>query len=105
MLATREFGLKGNGWGVDILEERFDDGAPITRTVKGADGNNTWELIPDGNGGFLTEKHHVIKVRLWYLVNGVRGEEYAYGCTPTFTAANTARSATAKPLKIPHRCN
>ncbi len=82
MVATREFGLKGSGWGVDILEERFDDGAPITRTVKGADGNNTWELIPDGNGGFLTEKHHVIKIRLWYLVNGVRGEEYAYGCTP-----------------------
>jgi hypothetical protein len=24
----------------------------------------------------------VIKIRLWYLVNGVRGEEYAYGCTP-----------------------
>lgn len=82
MVATREFGLKGSGWGVDILEERFDDGAPITRTVKGADGNNTWELLPDGNGGFLTEKHHVIKIRLWYLVNGVRGEEYAYGCTP-----------------------
>ncbi|HIH9820285.1 TPA: hypothetical protein ACYVE0_003526 [Klebsiella pneumoniae] len=82
MVATREFGLKGSGWGVDILEERFDDGAPITRTVKGADGNNTWELIPDGNGGFLTEKHHVIKIRLWYLINGVRGEEYAYGCTP-----------------------
>ncbi|TJZ66177.1 hypothetical protein [Raoultella planticola] len=82
MLATREFGLKGSGWGVDILEERFDDGAPITRTVKGTDGNNTWELISDGNGGFLTEKHHVIKIRLWYRVNGVRGEEYAYGCTP-----------------------
>ena len=82
MLATREFGLKGSGWGVDILEERFDDGAPITRTVKGSDGNNTWELISDGNGGFLTEKHHVMKIRLWYLVNDVRGEEYAYGCTP-----------------------
>ncbi|HDS9455177.1 TPA: hypothetical protein QH822_005244, partial [Klebsiella quasipneumoniae subsp. similipneumoniae] len=82
MLATREIGLKGSGWGVDILEERFDDGAPITRTVKGTDGNNTWELISDGNGGFLTEKHHVMKIRLWYLVNGVRGEEYAYGCTP-----------------------
>lgn len=82
MVATREFGLKGSGWGVDILEERFDDGAPITRTVKGADGNNTWELIPDGNGGFLTEKNHVIKIRLWYLINVVRGEEYAYGCTP-----------------------
>lgn len=46
MIATREFGPKGIGWGVDILEERFDNGAPITRTVKGTDGNNTWELIP-----------------------------------------------------------
>ncbi|MCP5787189.1 hypothetical protein NL329_30185, partial [Klebsiella pneumoniae] len=31
MLATREFGPKGIGWGVDIVEERFDIGAPITR--------------------------------------------------------------------------
>ncbi|EMH0750930.1 hypothetical protein ACK986_26055 [Klebsiella pneumoniae] len=82
MMATREFGPKGQGWGVDILEERFDTGAPITRTIKGADGNNTWELIPDGMGGILMEKHHVIKIRLWYLKNDVRGEEYAYGCTP-----------------------
>ncbi|HEL3986121.1 TPA: hypothetical protein UM219_003101 [Klebsiella pneumoniae] len=82
MLATREFGPKGQGWGIDILEERFDTGAPITRTIKGADGNNTWELIPDGMGGLLMEKHHVIKIRLWYLKNDVRGEEYAYGCTP-----------------------
>lgn len=82
MIATREFGLKGIGWGVDILEERFDDGAPITRTVKGADGNNTWELIPDGIGGILTEKHHVIKIRLWYVRNGARGEEISFGCTP-----------------------
>ena len=82
MIATREFGPKGIGWGVAILEERFDDGAPITRTVKGSDGNNTWELIPDGIGGILTEKNHVIKIRLWYVRNGKRGEEIAYGCTP-----------------------
>ncbi|MCM2147505.1 hypothetical protein MYF68_15200 [Klebsiella pneumoniae] len=82
MMATREFGPKGQGWGVDILEERFDTGAPITRTIKGADGNNTWELIPDGTGGILMEKHHVIKIRLWYLKNDVRGEEFAFGCTP-----------------------
>ncbi|EBP3769067.1 hypothetical protein EN79_20515 [Salmonella enterica subsp. enterica] len=79
MIATREFGPKGIGWGVDILEERFDNGAPITRTVKGTDGNNTWELIPDG---VLTEKHHVIKIRLWYIRNSVRGEEISFGCTP-----------------------
>ncbi|HHS9618825.1 TPA: hypothetical protein ACTXAA_000466 [Raoultella planticola] len=82
MMATREFGPKGQGWGVDILEERFDTGAPITRTIKGADGNNTWELIPDGMGGILMEKHHVIKIRLWYLKDDVRGEEFAFGCTP-----------------------
>lgn len=82
MLATREFGPKGIGWGVDILEERFDTGAPITRTVKGQDGNSTWELIPDGIGGYLTEKHHVIKIRLWYVRGGVRGEEISFGCTP-----------------------
>ena len=81
MLATREFGPKGIGWGVDILEERFDDGAPITRIVKGPDGNNTWELIPNGVGGYLTEKHHVIKIRLWYVRNGERGEEISFGCT------------------------
>ncbi|EBM4189518.1 TPA: hypothetical protein ACTPQP_003665 [Salmonella enterica] len=82
MIATREFGPKGIGWGVDILEERFDNVAPITRTVKGTDGNNTWELIPDGVGGVLTEKHHVIKIRLWYIRNSVRGEEISFGCTP-----------------------
>lgn len=82
MMATREFGMKGIGWGVDIIEERFDTGAPITRKPQGSENNQAWEVIPDGNGGLLTEKHHVIKIRLWYLVNGVRGEEYAYGSTP-----------------------
>lgn len=83
MLATREFGPKGIGWGVEILEERFDNGAPITRKVKGADGNDTWELIINGSGGYLTEIHHIIKIKLWYLTDdGRRGEEIAYGCTP-----------------------
>jgi len=80
MIATREFGPKGIGWGVDILEERFDDGAPLT--LKNGD---SLELITDGNGNFLTEKHHVIKIRLWYIRNGQRGQEVAYGCTPYIT--------------------
>ncbi len=82
MLATREFGPKGIGWGVDILEERFDIGAPITRQVKGKDNNASWELVLDGNGNTVNEQHHVVTVRLWYILNGVRGEETAYGCTP-----------------------
>lgn len=83
MVATREFGPKGIGWGVDILEERFDNGAPITRTVKGQDGNQAWEVIPDGKGGILTEIHHVMKIKLWYTMpDGKRGEEIAFGSTP-----------------------
>ncbi|APB53298.1 TPA: hypothetical protein SLG33_004217 [Klebsiella pneumoniae] len=82
MLATREFGPKGIGWGVDILEERFDIGAPITRQVKGKDNNASWELVLDGNGNTVNEQYHVVTVRLWYILNGVRGEETAYGCTP-----------------------
>ncbi|EPG3452734.1 hypothetical protein R2980_002754 [Klebsiella oxytoca] len=82
MLATREFGPKGIGWGVDIVEERFDIGAPITRQVKGKDNNASWELVLDGNGNTINEQHHVVTVRLWYILNGVRGEETAYGCTP-----------------------
>lgn len=82
MLATREFGPKGIGWGVDILEERFDIGAPITRQVKGKDNNASWELVLDGNGNTVNEQNHVVTVRLWYILNGVRGEETAYGCTP-----------------------
>lgn len=82
MLATREFGPKGIGWGVDILEERFDIGAPITRQVKGKDNNASWELVLDGNGNTVNEQHHVVTVRFWYILNGVRGEETAYGCTP-----------------------
>ncbi|STA84146.1 Uncharacterised protein [Citrobacter youngae] len=99
MIATREFGPKGIGWGVDILEERFDDGAPITRTAKGADGNNTWELIPDGIGGVLTEKHHVIK-----SVFGTSGmvravKRFHSGVPRIFTAANTAQFAMVKRRK------
>lgn len=81
MLATREFGPKGIGWGVDILEERFDIGAPL-HAVKGKDNNASWELVLDGNGNTVNEQHHVVTVRLWYILNGVRGEETAYGCTP-----------------------
>lgn len=81
MKATREFGPFGIGWGVEVLEERFDKGAPITRRIQTPSGES-WELIPDGSGGYLTELHHTMKVRVWYILNGVRGESEAYGCTP-----------------------
>lgn len=82
MQATRVFGPQGLNWGVDVLEERFDKGAPIMRSVKGGDGNFIKEVIPDGAGGYLTEINHTTKIALWYLVGDKRAEVISYGCTP-----------------------
>ncbi|QQN36648.1 hypothetical protein JHW33_08585 [Rahnella aceris] len=82
MQATRVFGPQGINWGVDVLEERFDKGAPIMRSVKGMDGNFIKEVIPDGAGGYLTEINHTTKIALWYRVGEKRGEVISYGCTP-----------------------
>lgn len=97
MIATREFGPKGIGWGVDILEERFDNGAPITRTVKGTDGNNTWELIPDG---VLTENITLSKSDFGTsaIVYAVR--RFLSGVPHIFTAANMALFVMVKQQKI-----
>ncbi|OVZ89912.1 transcription termination factor [Yersinia frederiksenii] len=82
MQATKLLGPQGINWRVEILEERFDNGAPIMRSVKGADGNYIKEVIPNGSGGYLTEVNHVIKIRLIYTLRGERGEIPSYGCTP-----------------------
>ncbi|EEW3723433.1 hypothetical protein AB1G23_002474 [Escherichia coli] len=81
MKATREFGPFGIGWGVEVVEERFDKGAPIVRKKQVGE-KIEWDLIQDGVGGYLCEMHHTMKVRVWYMLNGVRGESEAYGCTP-----------------------
>ncbi|HDU8661566.1 TPA: hypothetical protein RG707_001339 [Serratia liquefaciens] len=82
MQATKVFGPQGTGWGVEIIEERFDDGAPIMRPVKQQDGSFIQEIIPNGAGGYLCEVNHTVKIRLWYKHNGKTGEVIAYGCTP-----------------------
>ncbi len=82
MQATKVFGPQGTGWGVEIIEERFDNGAPIMRPVKQQDGSFIQEIIPNGAGGYLCEVNHTMKIRLWYKHNGKTGEVIAYGCTP-----------------------
>ncbi|ELY1862419.1 hypothetical protein SL013_001839 [Serratia marcescens] len=82
MQATKVFGPQGTGWGVEIIEERFDNGAPIMRPVKQQDGSFIQEIIPNGAGGYLCEVNHTVKIRLWYKHNGKTGEVIAYGCTP-----------------------
>ncbi|HGM5407178.1 TPA: hypothetical protein ACKPYN_001615, partial [Serratia marcescens] len=82
MQATKVFGPQGINWGVEIIEERFDNGAPIMRSVKQQDGGFIQEIIPNGAGGYLCEVNHTVKIRLWYKHSGQTGEVIAYGCTP-----------------------
>lgn len=69
--ATETFGPCGIGWGVDILEERYQDGAP---------------LIQDGTV-VGKEVIHVLRVKLWYVHQDKRGEVIHFGQT-TFVGSN-----------------
>ncbi|CAI1777707.1 Uncharacterised protein [Serratia entomophila] len=91
MQATKVFGPLGTDWGVEVLEERFDNGAPIMRPVKQQDGSFIQEIIPNGAGGYLCEVNHTVKIRLWYKHGGKTGEVTSYGCTPYIYATNSGK--------------
>lgn len=65
--ATEIFGPVGIGWGWSVIEERFDKGGEIRK--------DTGEVI--GN-----EVGHTVRIRLWFMQDGQRGEVEQYGCTP-----------------------
>lgn len=65
--ATEMFGPVGIGWGWSVVEERFDQGGPVR--------NDKGEVL--GN-----EVGHTVRIRLWFELNGKRGEVEQYGCTP-----------------------
>lgn len=69
--ATEAFGPAGIGWGWEVLEERLDDGEPFLIWLdKEA---NIYQVI--------TAKTHTIKLKLWYVLDGIRGEVINYGHT------------------------
>lgn len=59
--ATEEFGPCGIGWGVKVLDEQIIEGHPLSETC------NT--------------KVHTVRVQLWYIRDGQRGEIEQYGQT------------------------
>lgn len=66
MRATETFGPVGEGWGWDILWERFDEGAPLL----------------DKEGKLLThEKTHTLYLRLWYRHEGTTRHVRQFGHT------------------------
>lgn len=68
--ATEMFGPIGKGWGFDILEDRIDQGAPITS----GSGDNIKV--------YAHELVHTIKLKLWYLRAGKKNYITQYGHTP-----------------------
>ena len=67
--ATEAFGALGIGWGYEVLEERWDNGALIP--IKQDDETTRLEQ----------SKTHTIKLKLWFMQNGQRGEVVQYGHT------------------------
>lgn len=62
--ATEKFGPVGYGWGYDILEERYDEGGPLSTDP------------------LILEKIHTIKIQLWYQTPDGKAELVHYGHTP-----------------------
>jgi hypothetical protein len=82
MRATEVFRPQGINWGIEILEERFDEGAPIYQNIPDAAGKLVRSPIVGRNGDFLMEPNHIVKIRLRYELDGREGKIIAYGCTP-----------------------
>ncbi|WP_447907828.1 hypothetical protein [Serratia fonticola] len=82
MEATKLFGPQGINWGVEVVEERFDNGAPIMQPVKQPDGSYVKAIIPNGAGGYLCEVNHTVRINLWFEQGGKTAVVPAYGCTP-----------------------
>lgn len=69
MMATREFGPCGIGWGANIIEERFDEGAEMYK------GEGDKRVV------LGRELNHTVRIKFWYMLDGKRGEIEQYGCT------------------------
>ncbi|EMX6285417.1 hypothetical protein [Providencia sp. PROV257] len=84
MRATEIFGPIGEGWGYEIVEEKFVNGKPLTEPV--LDERNkqvATRFLRDGDGSLFCEQNHSIKIRFWYIIEcETRGVFESYGATP-----------------------
>lgn len=71
--ATEVFGPCGIGWGVEVVDEELMKGAPLA-------------FGPDGMP-VAFDVIHKVRVKLWYLLDGQRGEVVQFGQT-TFVGKN-----------------
>ncbi|MEQ6968587.1 exodeoxyribonuclease VIII-like protein, partial [Pectobacterium polaris] len=90
MRATEIFGPFGLGWGVDIAEERFDPGLPLMEPVFDSTGREiNRKPMRDSDGSLVRTQNHTMQIKLWYLLDGNRGEIPAFGHTKYLYATNS----------------
>lgn len=100
MRATEIFGPIGIGWGVDVVEERFDRGIPLMESIiDGAGREIGKKVMRDGDGSIITSLNHTMKITLWYLLNGKRGEVTAYGHTKALYSSKYGLTVEEEPSK------
>ena len=77
-LATDILGPIGVGWGYNVIEERFDNGAPIVLIQASQTDNNLPVYMMD-NGSIVYEKNHTVLLEMW--INGSDKTYCQYGHT------------------------
>jgi hypothetical protein len=88
--ATALFGPVGIGWGWTIVSERIEEGHPIPG--KDADGKS---VIYES----AMTKVHTLHLRLWYMLDGKRGEIDNFGHTPFVYVNKHGMQMEAEPSK------
>ncbi len=63
-LATDALGPIGKGWGYNVIEERFDDGAPIV-LIQAANTENKLPVYMMDGGNIVYEKNHTVLLEMW----------------------------------------
>ena len=63
-LATDVLGPIGEGWGYSVIEERFDNGAPIV-LIQSANSESKLPVYMLDDGKIVYEKNHTILLQMW----------------------------------------
>lgn len=83
MRATEIFGPIGEGWGYEVVEEKFLDGKPLTEPVLENNKQVALRYLRDADGSLFCEQNHSIKIQFWYRrKDGKCCYFESYGATP-----------------------
>ncbi|MEM8060364.1 hypothetical protein Q4R27_17060 [Morganella morganii subsp. sibonii] len=83
MRATEIFGPIGEGWGYEVVEEKFLDGKPLTEPVMENNKQVALRYLRDADGSLFCEQNHSIKIQFWYRSKDGKCCYFeSYGATP-----------------------